>query len=198
MTIAPGVDAAFDRFISLVYDSEGDFDDDPLDKGNWTSGVCGRGINGGTKRGISTASYPYDVAKLPAPERDAFPARVCDLTDAQIRRLYEVGYWNAVQAPAMPPALALVVADFAVNSGTGAAARALQTALGVPADGAIGPLTLHAVALRTAKIAVEALVTDVQYQRLWYLMSCDQWPHDGHGWSRRVVVLSLEAGKLLA
>ena len=47
-------DNAFDRVIG----HEGGFTDDPLDRGNWTSGTCNVGKCNGTKYGLS-AMTPY-------------------------------------------------------------------------------------------------------------------------------------------
>ena len=48
----------------------------------------------------------------------------------------------------MPPSLALLVFDAAVNCGVGRAARWLQGVLGVAQDGVLGDITLAALARR--------------------------------------------------
>ena len=54
-------DNAFDRVIG----HEGGFTDDPLYRGNWTSGVCGVGECKGTKYGLAAMTYPIlDIRNL--------------------------------------------------------------------------------------------------------------------------------------
>ena len=54
-------DKAFDRLIG----HEGEFTNDPKDRGNWTTGVIGRGQLKGTKFGISAMTYPHlDIINL--------------------------------------------------------------------------------------------------------------------------------------
>ena len=51
----------------------------------------------------------------------------------------------------MPPSIALLVFDSAINSGIGRAVRWLQDAASVAQDGVIGPRTLQAIDLLTAR-----------------------------------------------
>ena len=54
-------DNAFDRVIG----HEGGFTDDPLYRGNWTSGTCNVGKCNGTKYGLSAMTYPIlDIRNL--------------------------------------------------------------------------------------------------------------------------------------
>lgn len=188
----------FADFIAGLSIDEGGLDFDPQDKGNWTGGIVGHGVNGGTNRGISTSAYPYIVAKMPIAERASFPQWVKDLTLPQTVRLYEIAYWNAVRASELPASLALVMADFGVNSGVSRSIKVLQACLHVLDDGDFGPLTMHAVNIKTETVAgLKNLIIEFQFSRLWFLMACDQWMHDGKGWSRRLVSLSVRAGNLL-
>jgi lysozyme family protein len=98
---------------------EGGYVDDPTDPG------------GATKYGISQAAYPsVDIASL-------------TLEGAQA--IYQNDYWNAVKADTLPPPIAGLLFDAAVNQGQGWAAKALQSAVGVSTDGVLGPKTLAAV-----------------------------------------------------
>ena len=106
---------------------------DPNDSGNWTGGAKGAGVLRGSKRGVSAAAFPtLDIANLD------------DQDVAIIRRVH---YWNPIVGDELPGAVAIEVADTAYNHGVRAAGIDLQTALGVTADGAIGPVTLNAVGL---------------------------------------------------
>lgn len=131
------MDGAFERAFAVVLGHEGGYTADPTDPGNWTGGAPGRGECRGTNWGISAASYPY------------LPIRA--LTREQACDVYRRDYWAKVRGDELPPAVALLVFDAAVNSGTSRSARWLQQALGVPDDGALGPRTLAAVTHRVRR-----------------------------------------------
>ena len=67
------------------------------------------------------------------------------ITDDEVKAIYRTMYWNVVKAGVLQPPLDLYVFDAAVNHGPGRAAKLLQRALGVNADGAIGPVTIGAL-----------------------------------------------------
>jgi lysozyme family protein len=73
------------------------------------------------------------------------------------------------------------VFDWAVNSGTGRAAKALQRVVGVTPDGGIGPATLAAVEKKDPEDIVHALA-DVREQFYRGLRTFDTF---GRGWLRR-------------
>jgi lysozyme family protein len=66
------------------------------------------------------------------------------LTEDEAREIYRAQYWNVLRCDDLPRGLDLMVFDFGVNAGPGAAAHLLQRALGVRDDGAVGPITLAA------------------------------------------------------
>jgi len=68
------------------------------------------------------------------------------LTLAQAQNIYLTQYWTPAQCDNIPSPLSALHFDTAVNMGVGAAAKLLQIALGVTADGNIGPKTLAAIA----------------------------------------------------
>lgn len=101
----------FEDAFLVVVGHEGGLSLDRNDRGNWTSGVIGKGQLRGTKFGVSAMSYPtLDIPNL-------------TLDDA--RRIYRANYWNAAGCPDLPDPLALVVFDTAVNSGVGRARQFL-------------------------------------------------------------------------
>lgn len=121
----------FEQAFENVVGHEGGFQDDPRDDGNWTGGKQGLGELKGTKFGISAASYPtLDIRNL---------------TVADARAIYLRDFWKPLRADELPAMLREFVFDFAVNSGVGAAAMALQTAAGALRDGSVGPRTIEAV-----------------------------------------------------
>jgi len=95
---------------------------DPLDRG------------GETKFGIAQKANP-DIC-------------VATLTLAQAQKIYFDRYWLVAKCDKIASPLSLLHFDTAVNMGPGAAAKLLQTALGVVADGAIGPKTLAAISTK--------------------------------------------------
>lgn len=112
--------AAFEAAVALVIQWEGG--------GEITDSSTDRG--GLTRWGISKRAHPdLDVAEL---------------TRERAIEVYRERYWRVVRADEMPPALALVVMDFAVHSGPDTAIRWLQRALKVEVDGVMGPVTLAA------------------------------------------------------
>lgn len=120
---------AFDLALERTLGFEGGLSDNPLDRG------------GRTDFGITQPSY--DAWRLTTGQ----PKRQVDLiTDAEVRALYLADYWMPCRCDEMPTALATVVFDMAVNSGVWNAKLALQRALGVKADGIVGPVTLASIA----------------------------------------------------
>jgi lysozyme family protein len=165
----------FDRALALVVGVEGDFSNDPTDPGNWTGGKCGVGVLKGTKRGISAAQYPnLDIENL---------------TDEQIGSIYEADYWNACQCDALPWPLALLVFDCAVNQGQPTARVTLQHALGVAADGVIGPATLTAAQHSSVYHAARFMAL----RGLRYTQS-SLFTRDGEGWFVRLFTVALSQG----
>lgn len=165
----------FERVFAFTLGAEGAFTADARDKGNWTGGECGKGVLKGTKYGISAAAYPdLDIQRL---------------TLADAREIYRRDYWAKVSGDSLPWPVAVVVFDYAVHSGAGTAARALQRAVGVRDDGAIGPVTLAAVAkAESFDVAAEILA-----QRTHALPALPGWWVYGLGWTRRMMKLAFHA-----
>jgi len=81
------------------------------------------------------------------------------LTKADVEPIYRRNYWDRCRCQDLASGLDWAVFDFAVNAGTGRAARTLQKAVGATEDGSIGPLTLmlvkqHEVANVINRIAI--------------------------------------------
>ena len=172
---APFVPDAFFVAFALVVSTEGGFTNNPADAGNWTGGYLNGGINQGTKFGISAAAYPH--------------LDIIDLTLADARAIYRRDYWDRIAGDALPPRLALIVFDAAVNNGPGQAARWLQFAAGVVVDGSIGPMTLATV----RRADVTHLMTEFVAQRLMYMTALPTWRTFGLGWARRLCALPYQA-----
>lgn len=153
----------FARCLAHVLKSEGGWSDHPSDPG------------GATMKGITLATY-----RQYRPGADKADLR--RITDAEVARIYRDGYWNPVRGDDLPAGLDLVAFDAAVNSGVSRGARWLQSALGVSADGKIGPATV-AAARQAHPVAVIERATGA---RLAWLRTLKTWPTFGKGWSRRV------------
>jgi lysozyme family protein len=71
---------------------------------------------------------------------------VATLTLEQAQNVYFIRYWLAAKCDKIASPLSLLHFDTSVNMGVGGAAKLLQAALGLVADGDIGPKTLAAIA----------------------------------------------------
>ena len=105
-----------------------------------------------------------------------------DLTPEDVSPLYKDKYWDKVRGDELPAGVDYVVFDTAINSGPGRAAKLLQEVIGATPDGAIGPMTLKAVAAMPAA----DVINKFQDNRLLYLQTLPTWPTFGRGWARRV------------
>ncbi|AUX87930.1 secretion activator protein [Acinetobacter sp. ACNIH2] len=155
---------AFDRLIG----HEGEFTDDPKDRGNWTTGIIGKGTCKGTKFGISAMTYPdLDIKNL-------------SLDQAKV--IYKRDWWDKLNADSLDAAVVFQVWDFAINAGMGTAKRKLQKSVGMAEDGIIGPLTLKAI----QKADLNDLLMKFNAERLNHYTSLSTWPRYGKTWTRRV------------
>jgi lysozyme family protein len=165
----------------LLVGHEGGWDNNPQDRGNWTSGTIGVGELKGTKYGIAAHAYPTLDIK--------------NLTLEEARVIYDRDYWRPAGCPDFPPRLALIMFDCAVNNGVGRAVRFLQGAVGSGQDGAYGPNTKAAVERALVKDPDDMdLVSEVHAQRLHFMAGLDTWKTFGLGWSRRLAKVALQAG----
>ena len=103
------------------------------------------------------------------------------LTPEDVKPVYKKLYADKVCFDKLPDGLNLAVLDWAVNSGTGRAAQALQKLVGATQDGAIGPKTLQAVMNHdTAE-----LVDKLHDTRQKFYESLSHFKTFGEGWTRR-------------
>jgi lysozyme family protein len=161
-------DNRFERCLALILQHEGGYVDHPSDPG------------GATNMGITRKTLAR-WRKI-SPWTDLPKSSVASLKREEAALIYRANYWNPTRAGEMPAGVDLVLFDFAVNSGPDRAIRTLQAALGVAADGEVGPVTL--AALRTAEPA--RLVNNVCDRRLAFLQGLTTFAVFGRGWTRRV------------
>jgi lysozyme family protein len=165
----------FDEAFKIMVGHEGGFQDDPRDRGNWTTGVVGHGKNIGTKYGISGMSYPAEDIK--------------GMTLDRARAIYLRDFWQAAGCDYVPPKARFSLFDTAVNSGVRQAIKFLQRAVGAQDDGVIGPKTL--MLLEATPPAV--FIARYNGHRLQFMSALPNWPAFGRGWANRVAKNLLEA-----
>ncbi|MGE3541316.1 MAG: glycosyl hydrolase 108 family protein [Candidatus Tectimicrobiota bacterium] len=146
---------------------EGGYVDHPQDPG------------GPTNKGVTLAIFQrfYGAAMGPHDLRA--------MTNSQLEHIYKTGYWDTCQCDALPNGVDYVVFDQAVNSGPRQAVRWLQAAVGVPADGSLGPQTLAAVAQHPAVQIIHAMC-DARLAFMRSLRHGALWQTFGKGWQARV------------
>jgi lysozyme family protein len=154
----------FEQCLALVLRSEGGFVNNPSDPG----GMTNLGVT--KKTWEAWVGHSVDEAAIRA------------LGPADVAPLYKKNYWNAVQGDSLPMGVDYAVFDCAVNSGTARAAKILQTILGVPVDGVIGPQTIEAVDDENPR----DIVTRFCDRRLQFLQILPTFDKFGNGWTRRV------------
>ncbi len=157
-------DLAFDRLIG----NEGGFQDNPKDRGNWTSGRVGVGQLKGTKYGISAMTYPHLNIKR--------------ITLAQAKVIYFRDWWEKIGADELDFSITYQLWDFAINSGMETAVRALQRAIDVAEDGYIGEVTLDKI----QEFSVYEVLFKFHAIRLRYYTRLTRWDEFGKSWANRV------------
>lgn len=104
------------------------------------------------------------------------------LTVERVTPFYRAKYWEKVKGDETPRGADFAVFDLAVNSGTGRAAKFLQSVVGATPDGSIGPATMKLVAEADPK----ELIVAICQKRLAFLQALPTWDTFGKGWGRRV------------
>ena len=112
----------FDDAFRFVLTWEGGFSNHASDPG------------GATRHGISSA-FLQSIG-------DTRRAEDIEIDDA--KDLYREHFWDKLRCDVLPPSLALMAFDSAVNQGPGFAARTLQSCVNATADGVTGTRTLAA------------------------------------------------------
>ena len=107
-----------------------------------------------------------------------------DMPRATAAAIYQVRYWTPAGCDAVPDVLKFDLFDMAVNQGVPSAVKALQHAVGVTEDGALGPMTIQAV---LATLPVRLLFRFDAARLVHYAEDSDaQLLAFGRGWLRRV------------
>jgi lysozyme family protein len=165
----------FEGCLTEVLRHEGGYVDHPSDPG------------GATNMGITRKTLAR--WRKVSPWTDLPKAEVVGLKRDEAALIYRASYWNACKAGNMPSGVDLALFDFAVNSGPDRAVRVLQAALGVAADGAVGPVTLGAVNAANPTKLINAICD----RRLGFLGRLSTFATFGRGWTRRVAEIRAAA-----
>ena len=154
----------FPASLALVLQSEGGFVNHKFDPG------------GMTNLGVTRNVWKEWV------KRDVDEAEMRALTPELVTPLYKARYWDACRCDDLPRGVDYCVFDSAVNMGSSRAAKLLQAALGVTADGSIGRATIAAA---TAADPVELLEAFSLGKEAFY-QSLPTFATFGKGWLNRV------------
>jgi len=157
----------FEQCLAYVLQSEGGYVDNPADPGGAT--------NLGCTKVVWEAFVGHEVTKTD----------IKNLTPNDVMPLYRKRYWDAVRGDDLPHGVDYAVFDFAINSGTGRAIKALQKVLGATPDGQIGPNTLSLLEAANHR----DVASQICEARLEYLQALSTWPTFGRGWRSRVATV---------
>lgn len=159
----------FEQAFGRLIGHEGGFQNNPKDRGNWTGGKIGVGVNKGTKFGISAMTYPGED--------------IVNLTVERAKLIYKRDFWGPAGCDAVPEGLKFDLFDTAVHSGYPRAVKFLQKATNEEADGDLGPRTLQAI----QSMDPERLIARFNGWRLDFLNDNPElWDEFGRGWAQRI------------
>tara|TARA_R100000935_G_scaffold14658_1_gene29303 strand:+ start:514 stop:1029 length:516 start_codon:yes stop_codon:yes gene_type:complete len=153
----------FDECLTMLLKHEGGFVDHPKDPG------------GMTNLGVTKAVYDNWIGK------ESTESEMRALTKDDVAPIYKKNYWDRCKCDDLPSGADWSVFDWAVNSGTGRASKAMQKIVGATQDGAIGPKTLQLIANETP----EFLVANMHDLRQSFYESLGTFSTFGRGWTRR-------------
>ena len=109
-----------------------------------------------------------------------------ELTKEDVEPIYKKNYWDRVKGDDLPEGLDLMIFDFAVNAGTGRAAKFIQRLVNTTVDGGIGPNTLGKIKEYVVTYGIEETIRSYALMRQNYYESLSTFDTFGRGWTRRV------------
>jgi lysozyme family protein len=149
----------FDECLKMLLHHEGGYVNHPKDPG------------GETNLGVTKRVY----------EKWGGTKDMKDLTVEDVAPIYKKEYWDRCKCDDLEAGVDWAVFDWAVNSGTGRAAKAIQKICGATQDGAIGPKTLALIGTQNTQYVVEEF-GKIRQQFYESLKTFDTF---GKGWTRR-------------
>jgi lysozyme family protein len=153
----------FDKCLAMLLEHEGGYVNSKHDRG------------GMTNLGVTKRVYDEWIG------RESTEQEMRDLTPDDVAPIYKKNYWDRVKGDHLPSGVDWCAFDWAVNSGSGRPAKAIQRAVGATQDGAIGNQTLALIAEKDPKFIIDYVYT----VRQAFYESLDDYKHFGRGWSRR-------------
>ena len=166
----------FEHCLKMLLHHEGGFVNHPKDPG------------GMTNLGVTKKVYDAWIG------RESTEAEMRALTPADVGPIYKKKYWDKVRGDDLPAGVDWAAFDWAVNSGAGRPAKAIQRIVGATQDGAIGPKTLQAV----MDVEPEKIVEGVYDIRQKFYESLKTFDTFGRGWTRRNQETLDQAKKLIS
>ena len=149
----------FDECLKMLLHHEGGYVNHPKDPG------------GETNLGVTKRVY----------EKWGGTKDMKDLTVEDVAPIYKKEYWDRCKCDDLESGVDWVVFDWAVNSGTGRSAKAIQKICGAAQDGAIGPKTLALIGKQDTQYVVE----EFGKIRQDFYESLKTFDTFGKGWTRR-------------
>ena len=149
----------FDECLKMLLHHEGGYVNHPKDPG------------GETNLGVTKRVY----------EKWGGTKDMKDLTVEDVAPIYKKNYWDRCKCDDLESGVDWAVFDWAVNSGTGRAAKAIQKICGAAQDGAIGPKTLALIGKQDTQYVVE----EFGKIRQDFYESLKTFDTFGKGWTRR-------------
>ena len=149
----------FDECLKMLLHHEGGYVNHPKDPG------------GETNLGVTKRVY----------EKWGGTKDMKDLTVEDVAPIYKKNYWNRCKCDDLESGVDWVVFDWAVNSGTGRSAKAIQKICGASQDGAIGPKTLALIKTQNTEYVIE----EFGKIRQNFYESLKTFDTFGKGWTRR-------------
>lgn len=172
------VAASYSTALRLTLGSEGGVSDHPRDPG------------GLTNFGITQAVYDAFRVAHGISKRS-----VRLIESGEVSMIYEDQYARPIMFNRLPAGVDYAVFDFAVNSGVNRASKALQTIVGVEADGHIGLVTIAAVRAACERNE-ERLIEQISEARQAFVEKLDTFATFGKGWTKRIDQVEVNAIKL--
>jgi lysozyme family protein len=153
----------FEKCLEMLLHHEGGYVNNVHDKG------------GMTNLGVTKRVYDKWI------DRESTEEEMRNLTPDDVAPIYRKNYWNRVKGDSLPSGLDWACFDWAVNSGSGRPAKAVQRAVGATVDGAIGKNTIALVMEKDPEFIIDYVYT----VRKSFYEGLDDYKHFGRGWSRR-------------
>lgn len=153
----------FDKCLEMLLHHEGGYVNDSRDSG------------GMTNLGVTKRVYDKWI------DRESTEEEMRNLTPEDVSPIYKKNYWDRVKGDLLPSGLDWACFDWAVNSGSGRPAKAVQRAVGATVDGAIGKNTVALVMEKDPEFIIDYVYT----VRKSFYEGLDDYKHFGRGWSRR-------------